>query len=150
MKSTIFWESRALLVTFFYAGFLLSLYFDPEDGGDMFLRNVGCLSTDYTALYPRRWCSSYNEVHASAWLIIRTRTRSSEILSGQKRTLANETETEPNFPSYALLWCASCVRFCCFQQFLLVLLQHNGVSSGYSMIWYVSDANIFIFRQELL
>jgi hypothetical protein len=31
--------------------------FDPE-GGDMFLRNVHWLSTDYTALYPRRWCSS--------------------------------------------------------------------------------------------
>jgi hypothetical protein len=26
----------------------------PENGGDMFLRNVGWLSTDYTALYPRR------------------------------------------------------------------------------------------------
>jgi hypothetical protein len=23
------------------AGFLLGLFFDPEDGGDMFLRNVG-------------------------------------------------------------------------------------------------------------
>jgi hypothetical protein len=32
--------------------------FDPEDGGDMFLRNVGWNSTDYTALYPRRWYSS--------------------------------------------------------------------------------------------
>jgi hypothetical protein len=32
------------------AGFLLVLFFDPEDGGDMFLRNVGGLSTDYTAL----------------------------------------------------------------------------------------------------
>jgi hypothetical protein len=30
------------------------LFFDPEDGGDMFLRNVGWLSTDYTVLYPRR------------------------------------------------------------------------------------------------
>jgi hypothetical protein len=26
----------------------------PEDGDDMFLRNVGCNSTDYTASYPRR------------------------------------------------------------------------------------------------
>jgi hypothetical protein len=23
------------------AGFLIELFFDPEDGGDMFLRNVG-------------------------------------------------------------------------------------------------------------
>jgi hypothetical protein len=33
--------------------FLLGLFFDPEDGGDIFLRNVGEISTDYTALYPR-------------------------------------------------------------------------------------------------
>jgi hypothetical protein len=37
----------------FLAGFLLDLFFGPEDG-DMFLRNVGSLSTDYTALYPIR------------------------------------------------------------------------------------------------
>jgi hypothetical protein len=30
------------------------LFFDPEDEGDTFLRNVGCNSTDYTASYPRR------------------------------------------------------------------------------------------------
>jgi hypothetical protein len=37
---------------------LLGLVFDPEYGGYMFLRNVGWLSTDYTALYPRRhYCS---------------------------------------------------------------------------------------------
>jgi hypothetical protein len=37
------------------AGFLLGLFFDPEDGGDMFLRNVDSFSTDYTALHPRRY-----------------------------------------------------------------------------------------------
>jgi hypothetical protein len=63
MKSTIFWDimscsplkvnrrfggtyrlnfqgqriSRALLATCFHAGFLRGLFFDPEDGGDMFL-----------------------------------------------------------------------------------------------------------------
>jgi hypothetical protein len=30
------------------------IHFNPEDGGDMFLRNVGCNSTDYTASHPRR------------------------------------------------------------------------------------------------
>jgi hypothetical protein len=29
-----------LLATVFHVGFLLVLFFDPEDGGDMFLRNV--------------------------------------------------------------------------------------------------------------
>jgi hypothetical protein len=38
----------------FHAGFLLGAIFKPVDGGDMFLRNIVCLSTDYTALYPRR------------------------------------------------------------------------------------------------
>jgi hypothetical protein len=37
-----------------HAGFLLGLFFEPEDGGAMFLRNLGWLSVDYTALYPRR------------------------------------------------------------------------------------------------
>jgi hypothetical protein len=34
------------------AGFLLCLSLNPEDGGDMFFRNVCLLSADYTALYP--------------------------------------------------------------------------------------------------
>jgi hypothetical protein len=37
-----------------YAGFLLGLLFDPEDRGDMFIRNVGWLQPDYTVLYGRR------------------------------------------------------------------------------------------------
>jgi hypothetical protein len=32
----------------------LGLFFDPEDRGDIFLRNVGWHSTDCMALYPRR------------------------------------------------------------------------------------------------
>jgi hypothetical protein len=42
MKSSIFWgKPIALLATCFHAGFLLGLFFDPEDGGDIFLRYVG-------------------------------------------------------------------------------------------------------------
>jgi hypothetical protein len=33
-------KTPARTVDCFQAGFLLSLFFDPEDGGDMFLRNV--------------------------------------------------------------------------------------------------------------
>jgi hypothetical protein len=33
-------EHIALLAICFQAGFLFGLFFDPEDGGDMFLRNV--------------------------------------------------------------------------------------------------------------
>jgi hypothetical protein len=36
------------------SGFVLGSFFDPEDGGNMFLRNIDWLSTDYTALYRRR------------------------------------------------------------------------------------------------
>jgi hypothetical protein len=34
------------------------LFYDPEDGGDTFLRNVGYHSTHYTASFPRRRYSS--------------------------------------------------------------------------------------------
>jgi hypothetical protein len=36
----------------------MNLFFHTEDGGDMFLRNVGLHSKDYTALYLRKWYSS--------------------------------------------------------------------------------------------
>jgi hypothetical protein len=50
--------SIALLATCFHAGFLLGLFFNLEDGGDMFLQNVSSLSMDYMSLYPRRQNSS--------------------------------------------------------------------------------------------
>jgi hypothetical protein len=34
------------------------LFYDPEDGGDTFLRNVAYHSTHYTASYPKRRYSS--------------------------------------------------------------------------------------------
>jgi hypothetical protein len=53
MKTSIFWDITpcsplkdnrrfrgALLATCFHAGFLLGLFFNPEDGGDMFLQNM--------------------------------------------------------------------------------------------------------------
>jgi hypothetical protein len=42
------------MATCFHTGFLLGLFFNHEDGGDIFLQNISWLSIDYTALYPRR------------------------------------------------------------------------------------------------
>jgi hypothetical protein len=36
-----------------HVGLFLGLFFDPEDGDDMFLGNVVSLSTDCMALYPK-------------------------------------------------------------------------------------------------
>jgi hypothetical protein len=47
-------EKRKILLARWFA----ELFFDPEDGGDTFLRNVGYNSTDYKASYPRRLYSS--------------------------------------------------------------------------------------------
>jgi hypothetical protein len=33
---------------------LLGLFFDLEDGGDMFVRNVGWLSTDFPSVIPQK------------------------------------------------------------------------------------------------
>jgi hypothetical protein len=38
----------------FRVGFLLVLFFDPEDGGGMFLCKVPGFSADYSTMYPRR------------------------------------------------------------------------------------------------
>jgi hypothetical protein len=37
-----------------HTGYLLGLFFDDGDGGNMFLQNVGWPSTDYMVLCPRR------------------------------------------------------------------------------------------------
>jgi hypothetical protein len=50
----VFLLSFFLPLTCFLTDFLLGLFFDPEDGGDIFLRNICCLSMDCTTLYPRR------------------------------------------------------------------------------------------------
>jgi hypothetical protein len=47
-------NSLSLLATCFYTGFLLGLFFDPENEGDLLLRNVGLFSAEYSAFYRRR------------------------------------------------------------------------------------------------
>jgi hypothetical protein len=51
------YRTAEIAISFWFLG----LFFDPEDGGDMYLRNVGPLSADYIALYPRRQNSSGSE-----------------------------------------------------------------------------------------
>jgi hypothetical protein len=51
-------EGEGLLATCFQAGILLGLFFDSDDVGEMFLRNVGRLSTDYTVISPKKHKSS--------------------------------------------------------------------------------------------
>jgi hypothetical protein len=61
MKSSVFWDispCSLLKVSQHLEGMChphLSLSFYPEVGRDIFLWNVGWLSADYTALYPRRF-----------------------------------------------------------------------------------------------
>jgi hypothetical protein len=46
------------------AGSMLGSLFDPEDGGDMCLRNIGSFPVDHTALYPRKYNYS-NYLHVA-------------------------------------------------------------------------------------
>jgi hypothetical protein len=51
-------KKKFQLATCLLAGSCWNVFFDPEDGGDTFLRNVGCISTDYMASHPTRRYSS--------------------------------------------------------------------------------------------
>jgi hypothetical protein len=37
--------------------FLLKIFYDPEDGGNMYFRNVSGILPDYMAFHPRKWYS---------------------------------------------------------------------------------------------
>lgn len=63
---SIFWDvtQAELPCNLLRAGFFPGRFFDLEDKGDMFLPNVGRLSTYYTALYPRReHCPRANTIY---------------------------------------------------------------------------------------
>jgi hypothetical protein len=47
-------SSKKVACYLLHIGFLLGLFFYPEDGSDMFFRNISWISTDYTALHPKR------------------------------------------------------------------------------------------------
>jgi hypothetical protein len=74
--------------TCFHAGILRGLI-GPEDGSDMFIRNVGCLSTDYTALYPTRQqlfittgVRTSNPTNLSLFAVLTDNTEASDLLNG--------------------------------------------------------------------
>jgi hypothetical protein len=46
-----------------HAGFLFSLTFDPEDGVDLFLLNVGRVSPDFTELYSILYAVTISHLH---------------------------------------------------------------------------------------
>jgi hypothetical protein len=60
MKNSVFWDMMlcSSLKVNQRSGRTCRPIFDPDDRGDLFLRNVDGLSKDYTALYPRRYNSS--------------------------------------------------------------------------------------------
>jgi hypothetical protein len=52
------------------AGYLFSLLFHPEDGGDKFLHNVGP-SLNYVGLHPGKLCFSFLVIHISRLFCIK-------------------------------------------------------------------------------
>jgi hypothetical protein len=51
LRSTIFSDITLCILNYLlHAVFLIGFFLFPEDGIDMFLRNVSCISTDYTAI----------------------------------------------------------------------------------------------------
>jgi hypothetical protein len=58
MKNAVFWDVAAVTCSIW---FLARGFFYPEDGGDMFFRNVG-LHTIYTVPCPRRRNSAYIQI----------------------------------------------------------------------------------------
>jgi hypothetical protein len=67
-KGSIFWDITGSTCYMLHDGFLVGLFLDPEDGGDILLWKVGSFSTDYIVSYPRRQNSSTYSLHAeSEW-----------------------------------------------------------------------------------
>jgi hypothetical protein len=52
MKTYMFWDITRCYPL--HDLLLVGLFFGPEDGDDIYLRNGSLLSVDYNALYPRR------------------------------------------------------------------------------------------------
>jgi hypothetical protein len=94
---------------------LLGWLLDPDDGGDIFLRNVTWLSLDYTALYPRRqnssqpllWEPQIQEVYILYFNIVSNPPR---FLLAEKRVFPS-FHRQPHVPCvwHQLTWCLVCL-----------------------------------------
>jgi hypothetical protein len=84
---------RAVLLTCFHAGILLGLFFDPEDGGDMFLRNVGLLSADYNGPISQKLVLSRDSDLRMTTLRMTTLARASSNCERQTHLLVREDVT---------------------------------------------------------
>jgi hypothetical protein len=57
------YEDFYILEFSFYADFLLGLFFDIENGGDIFFRNINWLSMDDTVIYLRKYKFPTQKIH---------------------------------------------------------------------------------------
>jgi hypothetical protein len=83
----------------FHAGFLLGLFFDHENDCNMLLRNVGGLSTDYKALYPR--IQNFSKIFLSVTIVSKRTlgpTKANEIQEAIPRVLCNRDEANHSLP----------------------------------------------------
>jgi hypothetical protein len=73
VEESLFWHitqcKQSFASTLLHADFLLGLSFNPEHESDMLLCNVGWLSADYTALFPRTYGSSQPQIKTHANII---------------------------------------------------------------------------------
>jgi hypothetical protein len=92
----------------FHTAFLHGLFFDPEGGSDIFLRNVCWLSADYTALYPKRQNSS------GEGLFWRLRNRRRNMIWNfiPQQSVFLEWETVGLFNSAVVIYCVPCILVC--------------------------------------
>lgn len=55
------YKGKTFVCCLFHADFLISLLIEREDGGDIFLQNIRCLSADYTVI-----CQDIESLSATA------------------------------------------------------------------------------------
>jgi hypothetical protein len=83
---------------------LFGLFFDPEDEGDRFLRNVGWLSPDYKALFPRR----YRQLFITTAIRTSNPTTTNGGSGIDSTTCILNRQAATNLPTKPRLWWSTC------------------------------------------